>query len=113
MRFSAAIKSIEPVIVKMRMRMFCVSVSIGLIFSVRSPSLSNFGRIASTILRRVSFGVSTTIFARCLWVSWERRSGPVAEAYIHGGVFGEGDLLAASEEVCVDRAASAVGAHEK
>jgi hypothetical protein len=27
MRFSAAIKSIEPVIVKMRMRMFCVRVS--------------------------------------------------------------------------------------
>src|SRR3984885_6627893 len=60
-----------------------------------------------------------------MWVPWSGPSscgsatsvghgqrGAVAEADVHGGVFGEDDLASAREEVPVDGAAASVGAHE-
>jgi hypothetical protein len=56
MRFSAAIKSIEPVIVKMRMRMFCVNVSM----DVASPGDLQAYRIFAGMLR-LNYGLSSFI----------------------------------------------------
>src|ERR1700733_13936337 len=60
-----------------------------------------------------------------MWVPWSGPSscgsatsvghgqrGAVAEADVHGGVFGEDDLASAREEIPVDGAAASVGAHE-